>query len=858
MYNGMLVYAIHQSIYDPSMPVHGPTAAGQRPLPLSSMALSKHATLLENTIALAPPPSPHVRQASLAAYPCRRKGPTRRVCSTPRLRAAPNVEDTQLQHSHLQYPSRLLPPPAESRPSVARRVHNDSLAMGDPLDDDPVFRAFNDRRLGAESSASAYGSALLLILAGLYATLKALELLGYPVWFWMYMALGAVKGLGSRGSPSAGASATHDDANMQSGILGRTFGLNTSGLLHKGVRGVAGALSKAPSAVPPGLGNWDNSCYQNSVIQGLASLSSLHEHLLKATDEYGSLDAETTNGALYDMVTRLNDPTNRGQNFWVRGKLKSMSTFQQQDAQEYYSKILDALDEEVRQEVKKRKPNDAWAAAAKVAAQSFEEANGQETLGDALQDENKVVGPEAHTSVLSNPLDGLLAQRVGCIKCGYVEGLQLIPFNCVTVSLGQNSTYDIRECLDDYTHLEHIEGVECAKCTLLKNQAALASLADRSTVYAEKLKRVEEALEDDDFDDKTLVKKLNIMKKNWTQSTKSRQAVVARAPKALVLHVNRSIFDEMTGAMYKNSANVSYPRVLDLGNWVLGGDVAGGIWPRDPTKSMLGDAQAEPVTKSPYQYRLRAAVTHYGSHGNGHYVCYRPHATTLASRAETDKEEIDITGEQWWRFSDDSVYAIPEQEAHQGNIFMLFYERIDCASTSLYGKVGNVQYAVGTKGDLSLPPSDIGTTVLSVEDDASKIPSSDDKDLLDDQTTFSAGEDTLLSRGYPMCRSDTVINTSDPVRDLDNTLTRAVTAYPTPPPEFPSAAPCDDTEVSGIGSTDALSIQMTSDQEAEDMSSSTSANQVKPASSLHFMRTAGDSTSKEGGNRTNLPMITAT
>ena len=73
--------------------------------------------------------------------------------------------------------------------------------------------------------------------------------------------------------------------------------------------------------------------------------------LAKATTAYSNLDTESTNGALFDMVSKLNDPRHHGQNFWVKGKLKSMSTFQQQDAQEYYSKILDALEKEVLHEV---------------------------------------------------------------------------------------------------------------------------------------------------------------------------------------------------------------------------------------------------------------------------------------------------------------------------------------------------------------------------------------------------------------------------------------------------------------------------------------------------------------------------
>lgn len=742
--------------------------------------------------------------------------------------------------------------------------------MGEYLNDDTVFRAFSDSRLKAESSTSSYGSALLLAAATSYAVFKALEILGYPVWFWIYMAVEKLKGLALRGGSSV--TTSDDDAKMQSGgnLLSRTFGLNGSSLLQKGVLGVAGALSKLPSDVPPGLGNWDNSCYQNSVIQGMASLPSLREYLTKTTTEYSSLDSNTTNGALFEMVTKLNDPRNHGQNFWIRGKLKSMSTFQQQDAQEYYSKILDVMDKEVQQEVKKRRPSNAWADAAKVAAKSMEKVPEEAISSDGLsKDEEKVELSPAQSKTLSNPLDGLLAQRVGCIKCGYVEGLQLIPFNCVTVSLGRGSTYDIRECLDDYTNLEQIEGVECAKCTLLKNKAALTTLADRAPAYAERLKEVEDALENDDFDDKTLVKKFKILKKNWTQSTKSRQAVIARGPKALVLHVNRSIFDEMTGAMYKNSANVSYPRVLDLGNWCLGSDVAGGEWPRDPTKSMLGDANADPTTTSPFQYRLRAAVTHYGSHGNGHYVCYRPHAKTPVSQAETNEEEIKATGEQWWRFSDDSVYAISEQQAHQGNIFMLFYERIDDDdSPVLYEPTEQVQQNIAIGSNPPLPPIDAAVSPGSVDDTAAAVPLPDEDDgLLDEPPPFFANDDTLPASGGTTPPYNVGVDTITeaeipPTQSINlpptNTSDTALSAYPTPPPESPSTIPLDQTSISEISSENAPSTHLTSDDEANPVHAATSKRAVKHAPSPHFMRTAGDSPNREGESRTSLPMVTAT
>jgi ubiquitin carboxyl-terminal hydrolase 1 len=428
------------------------------------------------------------------------------------------------------------------------------------------------------------------------------------------------------------------------------------------------------------------------------------------------------------------------------------------------------LDEEVKKtSSSKRRSSVSWLEVTKSLSDSPE-------TGDDGQGESKEEAAKSteRSKATSNPLEGRLAQRVGCTACGYSEGLTLIPFNCITVSLGRNYSYDIRECLDEYTTLEFIDGVECAKCTLLRLEKTLISLVANKpdSPLKDRLDAVQEALEKEDFEDKTLLKTFNILKKNWAQSTKSKQAVVARAPQSLVLHINRSSFNEHTGMPYKNTAGVNYPTVLDLGNWCLGSTPSDSQqpqkseeeWPRDPRESML--AGGEPTTNSPFQYRLRAAVTHYGSHGNGHYVCYRPHPksapkpmpqetpeepqTPSAEEDGTDSSRLQAPsmpernensedleaplspeksessqGEQWWRFSDDSVYPVSEDDAHQGNVFMLFYERID--DTVLTPKP---THNTSVAEEAPLPPDVIASPMADEDDGAVAVALPDDDDDL--------------------------------------------------------------------------------------------------------------------------------
>ncbi|KAK4959202.1 ubiquitin-specific protease ubp1 [Elasticomyces elasticus] len=447
----------------------------------------------------------------------------------------------------------------------------------------------------------------------------------------------------------------------------RRMVLGGGALSHKlvGGEGLMRKISILPgndqptSDAPPGLGNWDNSCYQNSVLQGLASLGSLTGYLQMA-----GVDAESTSVSLQDTIAKLNDASNNGKQLWTPAKLKSMSSWQQQDAQEYFSKIMDDLDKEAARAITAEK------------AKCGLEGVVHEVSADGQREDS--------TSV-RNPLEGLLAQRVACTRCGFSEGLSMIPFNCLTVPLGLDATCHIGDCLDEYTKLEDINEVDCPKCTLVSAEGQLKQMVPSSEdveetensaartlslppelriLAATRLEAIRHALENDDFADKTLNDACQIPKKAHVSTTKTRQAVIGRAPQSLVVHVNRSVFDEMTGVQRKNYACVRYPMVLNLAEWMLSHGSNG-----QATRSMLEDAQNEDVL-----YRLRAVVTHYGRHENGHYICYRRHP--LRPAVKSDEHDVDVDREQWWRLSDEDVSAVTEDNVlEQGGVFMLFYER---------------------------------------------------------------------------------------------------------------------------------------------------------------------------------------
>ncbi|KAJ5328336.1 hypothetical protein N7452_008726 [Penicillium brevicompactum] len=458
-------------------------------------------------------------------------------------------------------------------------------------------------------------------------------------------------------------------------------------------------LGSTNDAAPAGLGNWNNSCFQNSIIQGLASLKSLVDFLGRNIDNTSPKISLETHKALLDLIENLNSASNHGRKLWIEGPLKSMSSWQQQDAQEYFHKVVHQIDMEAE-----------LASRGEITNVGLKLAGPEENIVQG----SRYDGPRAEKTdpaslaldVSYNPLEGLLAQRVGCMDCGYSEGLSLIPFNCLTVPLGGSHQYDIRDCLDHYMTLEPIEGVECAKCTLLQRREQLVNLIggmnhdsqsdDPHTpnpfdavklTASERLGDVTTALESNDYSENTLAQKCHISSKNRVSTTKSRQAVIARAPKCLTIHINRSLFDEMTGDLVKNHTAVVFPQMIDLNPWCLGTQNASKSgdkleqWETNPCRSML--PRPDEVVEIPSRlYQLRAVITHYGRHENGHYVCYRKYPTSEFTAPPPD-EILQVEGdkdkpERWWRLSDDDVQMVSESFVmSQKGAFMLFYEAID-------------------------------------------------------------------------------------------------------------------------------------------------------------------------------------
>jgi ubiquitin carboxyl-terminal hydrolase 1 len=399
---------------------------------------------------------------------------------------------------------------------------------------------------------------------------------------------------------------------------------------------------------------------------------------------------------------KLNHPSYYGKHIWTPTKLKSMNSWAQQDAQEYFSKISEDIDKEIQALARRHAQSEMDLARCLSFIDAEVNPEGHNGPKGCEQEPGKTVRPDSR-----NPFEGAVASRVACLKCGNTDGLSLSPFICLTLALGTELETDLKACLNGYSELETINGVECARCTLerrkLKTETALQKLADTQTERTPAMDKLEESLsthlatleeclEADDISNKLVSEKCRIPKDQYVASEKTKQMVIARAPNSLVIHINRSMIDMYTGMLRKNSARVRFPTRFDLGPWCLGSgtdsdssNATADTWSMDPTVSLVGRSSEK--TAAGYNlYELRSLVAHYGRHENGHFVCFRKFSTSNDgifrsdvpdAKADCSKQSINREEERWWCLNDETVTPVEEDLVlQQSGAFLLFYERI--------------------------------------------------------------------------------------------------------------------------------------------------------------------------------------
>ncbi|CUS24048.1 LAQU0S13e02124g1_1 [Lachancea quebecensis] len=318
-------------------------------------------------------------------------------------------------------------------------------------------------------------------------------------------------------------------------------------------------------------------------------------------DEDVNIEFSTT---LKELLDKLNAKHYRDRPYFKTNKLlKTMSKapnksiilgYDQEDAQEFFQTILSELEKNVKS--LHGKPSKDEEVPVQIDQLPEDAMIGQERLGEMGTvyvpteqiDPNCVLTHENQSLYspfkLITPLDGLTAERIGCLQCGENGGIRYSVFSGLSLNLPSDnlgSTLKLSELLREWVKPEIIEGVECNRCalnavlehlekTLIQYESSEKSsekLIAAVKARIEQLKKIlaKPAIDDDDY------KKLhteNMVRK----CSKSKQIIISRPPPLLCIHINRSVFDPRTYMIRKNNSRVLFKSKLNLAPWCCAPD----------------------------------------------------------------------------------------------------------------------------------------------------------------------------------------------------------------------------------------------------------------------------------------------
>ncbi|CCE63921.1 hypothetical protein TPHA_0G00850 [Tetrapisispora phaffii CBS 4417] len=305
--------------------------------------------------------------------------------------------------------------------------------------------------------------------------------------------------------------------------------------------------------------------------------------------------------ALKELLDKLNFKYYRDKPYFkTHSLLKTMSKapnkniimgYDQEDAQEFFQSILSELEKNVKsispiEKDVKPVPESELPDGALI---------GQNDLGSVGTvfipteqiDPNSILENKDSSKYYTpfrmiTPLDGITAERIGCLTCGENGGIRYSISSSLSLNLPNENinsqALKLSNLMQEWIKPEIIEGVECNRCALnavLEHlQDQLKQLQEKSTgsIPEKLISAVEERIS---ILSKTLSKPViddEDYKKYHTENmvrkcSKSKQILISRPPPLLSIHINRSVFDPNTYTIRKNNSRVLFKSRFNLEPW---------------------------------------------------------------------------------------------------------------------------------------------------------------------------------------------------------------------------------------------------------------------------------------------------
>lgn len=549
------------------------------------------------------------------------------------------------------------------------------------------------------------------------------------------------------------------------GSSGAGYGMGRGGRYNKSQEHKFAMLN---GGVIGGISNDGNTCFMNSVIQSLASsrqfLGFIDSYLFseieveQADGSLLSVKADTPRAelvfttALKTLLENVNGSYgSRGKEFSTKPLLNKMpngpkqnffSGYNQEDAQEFYQLVMNILEREykgITEESSEREKSEKEKYLDISSLSPEEYITGCQKLGTlgnvyvpATQvDPNLVESQKVFPLELITPVDGISAERIGCLTCGEVGGIRYSVNSGLSLNLPSSTSYytsyELVDLLDKWIVPEIIEEVNCNRCGLNQTRDFLldkiASIEETTPdshlleQFKTRLRLIDLELSKPHIEDE-IFEKLTI-KQMIKKSNKSKQIYMSRPAPLLSVHINRSVFDPRTYLIVKNPSNVTFPAQLDLAPFVaelldINMDARrtfrkqDEITEEESTSSTLSTETTDASSIS--EASTASSPTHSGESDLDDLSDKSSKSSDTPSEKLIASELDSLTPEpsshlmynlkavvshygthnyghyicyrkfrgSWWRISDETVHIVREQEVLDGQgTFMLFYEYDD-------------------------------------------------------------------------------------------------------------------------------------------------------------------------------------